>query len=72
MVIYNCYNITRLHQYFYILKKYGKAFFRSILATNVPAVSISVFFLSCSTDNEFMKPVNVGYALINSKNEDIS
>lgn len=26
--------------------------------------AVRIFFVSCSTDNNFMKPVNVGYALI--------
>ena len=65
MVIYNCYNITRLHQYFYILKNTEKLFQEHFYKKCSCHQLFRIFFVSCSTGNDFMNPVNTGYSLIN-------
>jgi hypothetical protein len=46
-------------------KKYGKAFSGAFPQRMFLPSAFPYFFVSCSTDNDFMNPVNTGYSLVN-------
>jgi len=46
-------------------KKYGKAFSGAFPQRMFLPSAFPYFFVSCSTDNDFMNLVNTGYSLVN-------